>query len=244
MVDSPQRRAFQQGTAGENLDMPRLVRGLDGEKLHHLPKMRMQPAQHPCRHQQGRRFVFDQIGYHLDDGVLDLVVMVDGCCPIDGGFRVPLGSRRAGVEPGGVIGPEFDFLDQAKIENRSAQLDLRTSPGKSPMRRRPVGHALCRRAAAAFRRKIDMVQGRRDGAPHVAAQPGCRRKTMSVGAAPDAQMQAEFRVASRNFDPFSRFGAAQGPAEQKIAAGFQSEAFQINAQRGIRRENGNDPRRG
>ncbi len=57
--------------AGENLHVAGFVGGLDGEDLHDLAKMRVQPCQHARGDQQSRRFVLDEIGHDLDDGAPD-----------------------------------------------------------------------------------------------------------------------------------------------------------------------------
>ena len=62
--------AGQQAAAGEHLDVARLVGGLDGEQLHDLAEVRVEPAEQPGRDEQRRLLVLDQVRHDLHDGAL------------------------------------------------------------------------------------------------------------------------------------------------------------------------------
>ena len=108
----------------EDLDVPRLVGRLHGQHLHHLAEMRMHLRDEAAGNDQRGRFVFDEIRHDLHDGVFDFVGEVELRVPRDRGFRIPLRGDGLRVNPGGVVRPHLDLVDQVEIELRRAGFDV------------------------------------------------------------------------------------------------------------------------
>ncbi len=114
--------------------MPRLVGGLDGEQLHHLAEVRVQPGEEPRRHEEGGRLVLDEVAHHLDDRALQLVGRPDGASPIDGALWVPLGGDGLRVEPGRVVAPHHGLVGEREVERGGREVHVCSARGEPPPR--------------------------------------------------------------------------------------------------------------
>ena len=63
---------MQQGAPGEDLHVPGLVRGLDGEQLLDLPEVRVHAGEQAGGDDQRGLLVLDEVGHDLHDGGLDV----------------------------------------------------------------------------------------------------------------------------------------------------------------------------
>ena len=146
--------------AGEHLDVPRLVGGLDGQQLHHLAEVRVQLAEQPRRDDQRRLLVLDQVGHELHDGALDLVGQRRAAAVQSTAVAgIPLAGGRGARTAAGRCRPRRARVRSSRAPmRRAARLDERAAGGEAPARvgaRRPAGRRprrpAPRRASAARR---------------------------------------------------------------------------------------------
>src|SRR5439155_5618296 len=67
--------------------------------------------------------------------------------PRDGGLGIPLGGDRLRINPRRVVAPDFDLIDQVKVEFGRAGLDHCSPGGQSPAARRVLGDSIGARRA-------------------------------------------------------------------------------------------------
>ena len=131
-------------SCGEDLDVPRFVRDLHGEHRLHFAEMGMKRPEKTGGNDERRVLVFDEVGHHLGNRILDLVRKIESNVPVYRLSRIPLRRNRLGVEISGIFRPDFDFLLQAKIEFGASRFYLRPSRGKAQTGRRAIQHRIRR----------------------------------------------------------------------------------------------------
>ena len=179
----PQPAALQKASAGEHLDVPGLVGGLDGQELHDLLEMWVQLRDETAWDHQRSGLVLDQVGHKLDDGVLDLIGKVEGLVPRYDCVGIPLGGDRGCVEADGFVSPNIVLLGQLEVEIGCPVFNGRPPCSKSPSLRGCVNHSPWLQGVAATGERSMPIHSRpRDSAlTHAVAQPQNGSRTTSPG---------------------------------------------------------------
>ena len=221
--------AYQQRAAREAFDVARLVRRLDGEKLQHFAKMRMDLREKTRGHDQRRGFVLDQKRHHLDDGVFDFGRMRDRRVPVNGGRRIPLCGRGLRVQRRSFVRPDHVFVGEREIKRRAPELDTR-----APCRQAPPGS-----------RSINDRSGQRSvgraGSHGIFPSPGLGRPPhhegdrpraafareqldlVALSPAPSSQMHRKFDIRSENLKPGADRKLRQRPFQQEMRASVETK---------------------